>query len=195
MALDRVEISNLITSKSEPLFEVFDHLLDFPPLRVIFYHIDGRQMKVRTDQINGFLPLLFDDHNCHFPQILDLSNELGNLESLGSPIQEKGNLSIGRSEGQQGGHLRFLPMNPKVGIGFELRDHMIAARPTDLDQGLRPVPTIDQYTEFTRDWELKLFDDSFCQLNLCTEVATSLGPLRMIEFGPKGQEEVPIKQC
>jgi len=71
---------------------------------------------------------------------------------------------------------------------------MIAASPTDLDQGLCPVPTIGQYVEFTRDRELNLFDDSFCQLNLCTEVATSLGPLGMIEFSPKGQEEVPIKQ-
>jgi hypothetical protein len=84
-------------------------------------------------------------------------------------------------------------MNPKVRIGFELRDHMIAARPADLDQGLRPVPTIGQYVEFTRDGEVELLDDSFGQLNLCSEVATSLRSLRMIEFSVKGQEEVPTK--
>jgi hypothetical protein len=184
----------LIISESEPLFEVFDHLLNLPPLCVIFDHVDGRQMKVRTDQINGFLSLLFDDHNRHFSQILNLSDEPGDLESLGFPVHQKGNLPIGRSEGQQGGHFRFLPINPKVRIGLKLRDHMIAASPTDLDQSLCPVPTIGQYVEFTRDGKLKFFNDSFCQLNLCTEIATSLGPLGMIEFGPKGQEEVPIKQ-
>jgi len=194
MAVNGIEIPNLIISKSEPLFEVFDHLLDLPSLRVILDHIDGRQIKIRTDQINGFLPLLFYDDHCHFSQILDVPNELGNLESLGFPIHEKGNLSIGRSEGQQGRHLRLFPMHPKDGSGSELRDHMIATRPTDFDQCFRPVPTIGQHVEFTRDRESKLFKDSFRQVNLRLEVTTSLGRFRVIEFGPEGEKKVLIEQ-
>ena len=55
MTLNGMEIPNLIISKSEALFEVFDHLLDLPPLGVVLDHIDGRQMKIGTDQIDGFL--------------------------------------------------------------------------------------------------------------------------------------------
>jgi hypothetical protein len=45
MTLDGIEVADLILSKSEALFEVFDHLFDLPPLSVVPHHINGGQIE------------------------------------------------------------------------------------------------------------------------------------------------------
>ncbi len=98
MALNGIEVPNLIMSKSEALFEVFDHLLDLPPLGVVPHHIDRRQMKIGTDQIDGFLTFFFHDHDSDFPEVLDLPDEPGDVELFGFSIDENRDLPIRRSE-------------------------------------------------------------------------------------------------
>ena len=186
MSLDGVEISNLIISESEALFEVFDHLFNLPTLGVIFDDIDGRQMNIRTNQINGFFAFFFHNHDGYFSEVLDLPNKLGKVECFSFPIHEKGNFPIGRSECQQGCDLRFFPMHPENRIGFELRDHMVATLSTDMNQSFRPVPTIGQEVEFTRDGKPKSFDNLFGQSNFSLKITTSFSPLGMIESGPQG---------
>ena len=85
MTLNRTEISNLIISQSQSLFEVFDHLLDLPSPGIILNHIDGRQMEIGTDQINGFLPFFFHHHNSDLSHLLDLSDEPGDGSLLVFP--------------------------------------------------------------------------------------------------------------
>ncbi len=186
MTLNGIEIPNLIMSKSEALFEVFDHLFDLPPLSVVSHHIDGGQMKMGTDQIDRFLTFFFHDHNSHFPEILDLSDEPGDVELFGFPVDENRDLPIRRSERQQGCHFCLLPLNPKVRIGFELRDHMIPTRSADPDQGFGPVPTVGQDVESTRNGESKSLKNLFGQSDFRLKRTTPSGALGMIEFGPEG---------
>ena len=113
MALDGLKISNLIISESQTLLEVFDHLFDLPAFGVVLDDIDGRQMNIRTDKVNGFLTFLFYHHDGHFPQVLNVSNKLGDVECFGFSIHEKGNFSIGRNEIQKTCHVRFFSVNPE----------------------------------------------------------------------------------
>ena len=186
MTLNNIKIPNLIMSKSEALFEIFDHLLDLPPLSIIPHHIDHRQMKIGTDQIDRFLTLFLHDHDSHFPEVFDLPDEPGDVELFSFPIDENRDLPIRRSERQQGSYLCLVPMNPEVRIGFELRDHMITTRSTHPDQGFGPVPTIDQDVEPTRDGESKSLKNLFGESDFRVKRTTSSRALRMIEFGPEG---------
>jgi hypothetical protein len=186
MALNGMEVPNLIVSKSETLFEVFGHLLDLPSLRVVPEHIDGGQMKIGTDQIDGFLTFLFYDDHRYFPETLDLPDKPGDAELFGFSIDENRDLPIRRSEGQQGCHLCLLAVNPEDRIGFELRDHMIATGATHPDQGFGPVPTVGQEVEPTRDGESKLLKNLLSQGNLGLKRTAASGALGMIEFGPEG---------
>ena len=120
MALNRTKISNLIISQPQSLFEVFNYLFDLPSPGIILNHINSRQMEVRTNQINGFFPLLFHDHDSDLSDFLDLSDEPGNGESFGLPIDEQRDLSIRGGQGEQGGHFCLFPMDPEDRIGFEL---------------------------------------------------------------------------
>ena len=112
MALDGLKISHLIISEPQALLEVFDHLFDLPPLRVVFDDIDRREMNIRTDEVQGFLPFFFYHHDGHFPQVLNVSNTPGDVECFGFSIQGKGDLS-GGNEIKKTCYLRFFPMNPE----------------------------------------------------------------------------------
>jgi len=120
MALNRMEVSNLIVSQPQSLFEVFNHLLNFPSPGIVLNHIKSRQMEVGTDQIKGFFPFLFHDHDSDLSHFLDLSGESGNGKSFGLPIDKQRDLSIGGGPGEQGGHFCLFPMDPEDRIGFEL---------------------------------------------------------------------------
>ena len=120
MALNCREISDLIVFQPQSLFEVFDHLLDLPSLRIILNHPGGGQMEVRTNQINGFLPLLSYDHHSNLSHFLNFANEPTNGKSFGLPINEQRGVSIGGTQRDQRGHFHLFPMNPEDGVGFEL---------------------------------------------------------------------------
>jgi hypothetical protein len=151
-------------------------------------------MEVRTDQINGFLPLFSHHHNSDLSYFLDLSDEPGDGEPFGLSIDEQRDVSIGRGQGHQRGHFCLFPMDPEDRIGFELRDHMIATRSTDFNQCFCPVPTVSQDIEFTGKREAKVFDHPLGQNNFGLKRTTSTGSLGMIESGPEGEEELLIKQ-
>jgi len=99
MALDGLEISNLVISKSQSLFEVFDHLFNLPALGIILDDIQGGEMKIRRNKIRGLLSFLFHHHHSHFAQALDGPDKSGDLKDFVFTVQEKGDLSIGRSDG------------------------------------------------------------------------------------------------
>jgi hypothetical protein len=186
MALNGIEVPSLIVSKSEALFEVFDHLFDLPPLGVVPDHIDRRQVKIGADQIDGFFTFFFHDHDSDFPEVFDLTDEPGDVELFVFSIDQNRDLPIRRSERQQGCHLCLLPMNPEVRIGFELRDHMITTRSTHPDQGFGPVPTVSQNIEPTRNGESKSLKNLFGQRDFRLKGTTSSRALGVIEFGPEG---------
>ena len=186
MALNGIKIPSLIMSKSETLFKVFDHLFDLPPLGVISDHIDRGQMKIGTDQIDGFLTSFLHDYNRDFPEVLDLPGEPGDLELFGFSIDENRDLPVRRGERQQSCHFCLLPMNPEVRIGFELRDHMVTTLSAHSDQGFGPIPTVGQHVEPTRNGKSKSVNDFLGQRDFCPKRTASSRALGMIEFGPKG---------
>ena len=97
-------------------------------------------------------------------------------------------------DGRESGDFGFLSIHEENGCGFELRDHMITILPTKQSQWFRPIPTIRQKIDFTRDRESKGLEHPFSHGDLALERATSFGSFRMIEFGPEGQKKVLIEQ-
>jgi len=147
--------------------------------------MDGGQMNIGRDQIDRFLSFLFNNDHSHLAQILEVPNKLGHFECFGLPIQEEGDFAIGGIVSQKGLHLRSLSIDPEDRVGLELRDHMVTTPSADPYQTLCPVPTIRQNIEFTRQRELKPFDDLFSQSDLRLKRSTSLGSFGMIESCPE----------
>ena len=194
MALDSLKITNLIISKSQSLFKVFNHLFDLPTLSIIPDDIQGAEMKVRRNKIRSLLSFFFHHDQCHFAQALDAPDKSGNLEGFALAIQEKRDLSIARTKVGEGSNLGFFTIHPKDGRGFKLRDHMVTTLPTSIGQSFGPVPTIRQHIEFTRDRESEPLDNPLCNCDLGLKASTTLRPFGMIELGPKGEKKVFIKQ-
>jgi hypothetical protein len=71
---------------------------------------------------------------------------------------------------------------------------MVTTLPTKQSQFLRPIPTIRQKIDFTRDGESKGLEHPFGQGDFGLKGSTSFGPFRMIEFCPQRQKKVFIKQ-
>jgi hypothetical protein len=151
-------------------------------------------MEIRGDKIAGFLSLLFHYHDRHFTEVLDEANKPSDLEGPLLSIEEKRDLSVGRSKGREGGYFSSLPIDEEDGIGSELRDHMITPCSTDLSQRLSPLPAICQKIDFTGDREAKILKHLFNQVNFGSKRAASFGPFRVIEMSPEGQKEVLIKE-
>jgi hypothetical protein len=97
-------------------------------------------------------------------------------------------------DGRESGDFGFLSIHEENGCGFELRDHMVTILPTKQSQLFRPIPTIRQKVDFTRDRESKGLEHLFGHGDLRLERTSSLRSFRMIEFGPEGQKEVLIEQ-
>jgi len=77
-----LKTSDLVSTKTEALFEVFDHLLDLPSLGVELDDIDCGKTNIGTDQVADLFSLLFDDYHGHLAQVFDGSNKPGNLQGL-----------------------------------------------------------------------------------------------------------------
>jgi hypothetical protein len=97
-------------------------------------------------------------------------------------------------DGRESGDFGFLSIHEENGCGFELRDHMVTILPTKQSQLFRPIPTIRQKVDFTRDRESKGLEHLFGHGDLGLERTASLCSFRMIEFGPEGQKKVLIEQ-
>lgn len=109
-------------------------------------------------------------------------------------IEENGNLSISRADGRKGRNIGSFPIDEKDRIGSKLRDHMVTMLSADLSQWLRPIPSICQKIDFTRDRETETLKYLFGQGDFGLERAASFASFEVIEFGPKGQKEVLIKE-
>ena len=151
-------------------------------------------MNIRADKINGFLSFFLHHNDGYFSHALNVSNKLGDTECFGFSIHEQGDLSKGRNQIQKTCHVRFFPMNPENRIGFELRNHMIATLPTDLNQRFGPVPAIGQDIELTRDRQCKGSDDLLSQGDFCLKWTATPRPFRMIELGPQRQKKIFAEQ-
>lgn len=151
-------------------------------------------MEIRADKIAGFLSFLFHYHDRDFAEVLDEANKPSDLKGPLLSIEEKRDLSVGRSKGREGCYFSSLPIDEDNGIGSQLRDHMITPCSTDLSQWLSPIPAICQEIDFTGDREAKTLKHLFNQVNFGSKRAASFGSFRVIEVGPEGQEEVPIKE-
>ena len=141
-------------------------------------------MNIRADEANRFLSFFLHHNDGHLPHTLNVPNQLGDTEGFGFSLYEQGDLSEGRNEIQKACHVRFLPMNPENGIGFELRNHMIATLSTHQTQRFGPVPAIGQDIEPTRDRQCKGSDDLLSQGEFGLKGAATPRPFRMIELGP-----------
>jgi len=71
---------------------------------------------------------------------------------------------------------------------------MISLLTTGLSEIFRPIPSIRQEIDFTRDGELKLSQDLFSHGHFGLKPSTTLRPFRVVEVGPKGKEKVFIQQ-
>jgi len=71
---------------------------------------------------------------------------------------------------------------------------MVATLSAKQGQFLRPIPTIHQKIDFTRDGKSKGLEHPFGQSDFGLKGTTSFGPFRMIEFGPERQKKIFIKQ-
>jgi hypothetical protein len=71
---------------------------------------------------------------------------------------------------------------------------MVATLSAKQGQFLRPIPTIHQKIDFTRDGKSKGLEHPFGQSDFGLKGTTSFDPFRMIEFGPERQKKVFIKQ-
>ena len=186
MTFNGIEVPNLIVSKPEALFDIFDHLFDLPALGVVPHYVDGRQMEMGTDQIDRFLTLFLHDHDSDFPEIFDLTDDPGDPELFCFSIEKNRDLPIRRSDREQGRDLCLVPVNPEDRIGFELRDHMIATCSAHPDQGLSPVPTVGQQIEPARNRQDEFLNNLFGQYDFRLKRTASSRTLGMIEFGPEG---------
>ena len=151
-------------------------------------------MKIRADQITGFLPFLFDDHDRDFAEVLDETNKSSDLESSVLSVEGKGDLSVGRVKGRESRYFSSLPIDEDNGIGSQLRDHMITPCSTDLSQRLSPIPAICQKIDLTGDREAKILKHLFNQVNFGSKRAASFSAFWVIEMSPEGQKEVMIKE-
>src|SRR4030042_1245370 len=147
-------------------------------------------MSIRANKVNGFFTFFFHHHDGHFPQTLNVSNKPGDAECFVFSIYEKGDRSEGRNEIQKAFHVRLLPMHPENGIGFELRNHMIATLSTHQNQRFGPVPAIGQDIEPTRDRQCKGSDDLLSQGDFGLKGAATPRPFWMIKLGPQGQKKI-----
>ncbi len=198
-----LKASHLIISESESLFEVFDHLFDLPSFGIILDHIDGGEVEMGRDQIDGFLTFLFYPYHGHLTYSLDLPDHLSHLKGSILPVQMEGDLPIKRLT-QETLEFSLFPLYPEDRIGFELRDHVIAFPSTEFNQFFAPIPTIHEEIEFTGSREFKALNHPFrqrrislrliCHIDFCMKGATSSGSLGMVELRPQGEEEVSVKE-
>jgi len=151
-------------------------------------------MEIGADKITGLLSFLFHYHDRDLAEVLDEADKPSDLKGPLLSIEEKRDLSVGRSKGRESGYFSSLPIDEDNGIGSQLRDHMITPCSTDLSQRLSPIPTICQQIDFTGNGEAKSLKHLFNQLNFGSKRAASLGSLRVVEVGPEGQKEVFIKE-
>jgi len=71
---------------------------------------------------------------------------------------------------------------------------MVTTLPTELGQGLPPIPAICQDVDFTRDREPEALKHLSNQMDFGSKRTTSFGAFGMIEFGPEGQKEVLVEE-
>ena len=74
-------------------------------------------MEIRADKIARFFPFFFHDHDRNFSEVLHEANKPSDLKGPVLSIEEKRELSVGRSKGREGRYFSSVPIDEDNGIG------------------------------------------------------------------------------
>lgn len=199
MTVNHLKSSSLIMSKSESLFEVFNHLFDLPTFGIILDYLDRREIKIGREQISEFILLLLSNQH-HFAYPLNLPNPLSYLKSSILSVPPEADTGLAEQIGRDLSEKRFaqeslkldsLTLHQEDRIGFKLGDHVIIFRVTIFNQFFVPILTNHEDKEFLRKKQFEVLNNPFRQrrislrlneqMDLCMGGVTSSGSLGMIE--------------